>query len=120
MADPRDMPLPPPTMPEDRRHAAERARRARTLRIGRLRRQVLAAALGTFALAFGLVAFDGSMGAQTANSAASSRSGSAVGGSSQPSTDAFGDPLPEDLGGDDGGAQPAPAPAPAPVTSSQS
>ncbi|MEA2148842.1 MAG: hypothetical protein QOD69_672 [Solirubrobacteraceae bacterium] len=104
-----DMPLPPPTVPDDRRRVAERARRARTLRVGRLRRQVLAVALGTFALAFGVVAFDGSMGAQTASSAASSRSGAAVSGSSQPlSTDAFADP------------QPAPAPAPAPVTSSQS
>jgi hypothetical protein len=104
--------------PQDRRVAAERARQQRMLRVGQLRNQVIAAAVATFALAFGLVAFDGSMGSQTASSAASSGSGAAVTGPSQP-------PANDDLGTlDDGqGQQFAPddgGPAPAPVTSSQS
>jgi hypothetical protein len=104
--------------PADRRIAADRAREQRALRVGRLRNQVIAAAVATFALAFGLVAFDGSMGSQTASSAASSGSGAAVTGSSaQP-------PATDDLGGfDDGGSQdfaPGPDQGPAPVTSSQS
>ncbi len=116
------MPLPPPTPaapPQDRRRAADRARAQRAQRVGQLRNQVLAAALATFALAFGLVAFDGSMGSQTASSAASpgSGTGAAVTGSSQlPSSDDFGaldDGRPQDLA-------PAPDQGPAPVTSSQS
>ena len=121
------MPLPPPTVaapPADRRIAADRAREQRALRVGQLRNQVIAAAVATFALAFGLVAFDGSMGSQTASSTASSGSGAAVTGSAaQP-------PATDDLGGfddgrgfDDGGAQdlaPGSDQGPAPVTSSQS
>jgi hypothetical protein len=114
------MPLPPPTLPgprEDRRIAADRARDRRALRVGQLRNQVIAASVATFALAFGLVAFDGSMGSQTASSSASPGSGAAVTGSAQP-------PATDDFGTlDDGGSgQPAPGPdqGPAPVTSSQS
>jgi hypothetical protein len=54
---------------DERRAAAQRARLARAARIARLRRRVLATALGTFALAFGVIAFDGSMGSATATSA---------------------------------------------------
>ena len=114
------MPLPPPTVARpaaDRRADADRAREQRALRVGRLRNQVTAAALATFALAFGLVAFDGSMGSQTASSAASAGSGAAVTGSSAqpPATDDFG------ALDDGGGSQEfAPDGSPAPVTSSQS
>jgi hypothetical protein len=65
----------PTTLPTQERQArAQHARRRRTLRIAQLRRQVLAGALATFALAFALVAFDGSMGSST-KAAATSGSG---------------------------------------------
>jgi hypothetical protein len=102
----------------DRRVAAEHARAQRALRVGRLRNQVLAAAVATFALAFGLVAFDGSMGTHTATSSAAAGSGAAVTGSSSPP------PATDDFGSrDDGQSQefaPGPDQGPAPATSSQS
>ena len=49
--------------PEDKRARAHQARRARTARIMALRRRVVATALATFALATGVVAWAGSMGA---------------------------------------------------------
>ncbi len=115
------MPLPPPTRPDDRRVAASRARLQRTLRVVRLRRQVLAGAFATFALAFGLVAFDGSMGKATTSSAALPSSGTAVSGSSQQrTTDDFEARTPaESLPSDDGFDQSAVAPGP-PASTSQS
>jgi hypothetical protein len=65
-----------------RRAAAQHARLERSRRIARLRRRVLAAALATFALAFGVIAFDGSMGSTAAKSSAASGSGSAAATSS--------------------------------------
>jgi hypothetical protein len=67
---------------DDRRAAARQARLERAHRIARLRRRVLATALGTFALAFAVIAFDGSMGSATTSSAAASGSGSAAAASS--------------------------------------
>jgi hypothetical protein len=57
---------------DERRAAAQHARLERSRRIARLRRMVVAAALATFALAFGVIAFDGSMGAGAASSSGSS------------------------------------------------
>ena len=71
----------------DPRAIAQEARRQRGERIARLRRQVLAAAVATFALAFALVAFDGSMGTSTK---AAAGSGAAATSSSQPATSASG------------------------------
>ena len=50
---------------DDRRAMAQRARHERARRIAQLRSRVVATALGTFVLAFAVIAFDGSMGAQT-------------------------------------------------------
>lgn len=116
------MPLPPPTAPPDPRIAAERARAQRTQRVGRLRRQVIAASATTFALAFGLVAFNGSMGAQTASSKAA-----AATRQQQPPADDFAPSDDLGAGSDDSGASSddfgqanSPGRAPAPATSSQS
>jgi hypothetical protein len=67
---------------DERRAAAQRARLERANRITRLRRQVLATALATFALAFAVIALDGSMGSPTSGSAAASGSGSGAATSS--------------------------------------
>jgi hypothetical protein len=48
---------------------AQERLRARARRIVRLRKQVAAVTLATFALAFGVVAYDGSMGTTTTSSA---------------------------------------------------
>ena len=48
--------------------------RARARQIGRLRRRVVAASLATFALAFGVIAYDGSMGTTTTTVAATTSS----------------------------------------------
>ena len=45
--------------------------RARARKISRLRKQVAAVALATFALAFGVIAHDGSMGATTTTTTSS-------------------------------------------------
>jgi hypothetical protein len=55
---------------DERRAAAQRARHERAGRITRLRRQVLATAIVTFALAFAVIAYDGPMGSTTKSSAA--------------------------------------------------
>jgi hypothetical protein len=44
---------------------AQQRLRARASRISRLRKQVAAVTLATFALAFGVIAYDGSMGTTT-------------------------------------------------------
>ena len=49
---------------------AQERLRARARRIVRLRKQVAAVALATFALAFGVIAYDGSMGATTTSASA--------------------------------------------------
>jgi hypothetical protein len=88
---------------DERRVAAHQARLARTERIARLRRQVLAAALATFALAFGVVAFDGSMGSAAAGSSAAATS------SGQTAQEEF-SPSGDDLStGATGDTDPAPA-----------
>ncbi|HUR84951.1 MAG TPA: hypothetical protein VMY78_06365 [Solirubrobacteraceae bacterium] len=58
-----------PAPTDDRRTAGLQARLERTRRIAQLRSRVVATALGTFVLAFGIVAFDGSMGDATPGSA---------------------------------------------------
>jgi hypothetical protein len=47
---------------------------ARTRRVRRLRRRIVAAVLATFVLAWGVVAVDGSMGAETTTVASTSSS----------------------------------------------
>jgi hypothetical protein len=100
---------------DDRRAAAEQARRERAGRIARLRRQVLATALGTFALAFAVIAFDGSMGSTTKSSAAAVPvpDPSAAPIAAQPAQDA----LPA---AGDTSSSPSSASSSAPLTTSQS
>jgi hypothetical protein len=106
------MPLPPPAHIQARKAAAEQARLQRSRRIDQLRRQVLVAALSTFAIAFGFVAFDGSMGAGRSSSASAS---SPAASAPQDTGGTFDDTGGADgLGGDSGGqaidpAQTAPA-----------
>ena len=59
------MPAAAPLSPAER---ARRKLRARAERIARLRRRVAAVALTTFAVAFGAIAYDGSMGTATSSS----------------------------------------------------
>jgi hypothetical protein len=84
-----------PTTPS----APHDARRRRALRIAVLRQRVLAASLATFALAFALVAFDGSMGSSTK---ASATSGASAVSSAAPAPAAAPPPTDEF---DDGGGQ---------------
>lgn len=62
--------------PEDTRALAQQARSARTARIRQLRRRAIATACATFVLATGVVAWNGSMGAESASSAASTTAAS--------------------------------------------
>ncbi|MEA2241300.1 MAG: hypothetical protein QOD24_856 [Solirubrobacteraceae bacterium] len=101
---------------DDRRAAAQQALRERAARIARLRRQVLATALGTFVLAFAVIAFDGSMGSTTKSSAAApvpSRDPSPATTATQPAQD----PLPA---AGDTSSPPSSASSSAPLTTSQS
>jgi|GEM_PF-3916175 len=116
------MPLPPPTDVVERQAAARQTRLRRANRIALLRRQVMAGALSVFVLAFGLVAFDGSMGSGRSSASAASSSSSASSASavtSQPDDDAAGfAPPADDSGGfDDSGTQGA---APDAIQTSQS
>jgi hypothetical protein len=112
----------PPAPTGERRTAVRDARLQRALRISQLRRQVLAAALSVFAVAFGFVAFDGSMGTGRTASAAAPAS------SPQTSTDAFGgstSSVPpasafDGASSPDGSSSSLPAQQPAPVQTSQS
>jgi len=61
-------------------------RRRRTFRIAQLRRRVIAASVATFALAFALVASDGSMGSST-----KPRASSPAPSATPPATDEFDD-----------------------------
>lgn len=61
------MPSTLPASADERRAAAQAARLGRARRVARLRRGVAATALATFALAFGVIAYDGSMGSTTAS-----------------------------------------------------
>jgi hypothetical protein len=97
---------------DDRRAAAEQARRERAARIARLRRQVLATALGTFVLAFAVIAFDGSMGSTTKSSAATPVPSAAT-TATQPAQDAL--PAAGDTSSPPSSASPS-----APLTTSQS
>jgi len=76
-------------------------RRRRTLRIAQLRQRVIAASVATFALAFALVASDGSMGSSTK----ASRAAAAAPSSTPPATDSFDDGAvaPPEQQFDDGG-----------------
>ena len=109
------MPLPPPAHLQARKAAAEQARLQRSRRIDQLRRQVLVAALSTFAIAFGFVAFDGSMGAGRSSSASASSPAAPAASAPQDTGSTFDDSGSADgLGGDGGGqaidpAQTAPA-----------
>ena len=101
---------------DDRQAAAQQARRERAARIARLRRQVLATALGTFVLAFAVIAFDGSMGSTTKSSAAApvpSPDPSAATTATQPAQDAL--PPAGDTSSPPSSASPS-----APLTTSQS
>jgi hypothetical protein len=101
---------------DDRQAAAQQARRERADRIARLRRQVLATALGTFVLAFAVIAFDGSMGSTTKSSAAAPvppPDPSAATTATQPAQD----PL---SAADDTSSPPSSASPSAPLTTSQS
>jgi hypothetical protein len=104
---------------DDRQAAAQRARRERAHRIARLRRQVLATALGTFALAFAVIAFDGSMGSTTKSSAAAAAPAadpSAATSAAQPVQ-----PEQDDFSAtDDGSSSPSSASSSDPLTTSQS
>jgi hypothetical protein len=93
------MSLTPPASPDERRAAAHASRLQRTRRIAQLRRQVLATALATFALAFGLIAFDGSMGQGQASSA-----NAAAAPSGRPTTDDLGAATSGDTFDDSGSA----------------
>ncbi len=73
------MPSATPEPTGERRVAALQARLDRTRRIAQLRSRVVATALGTFVLAFGLVAFDGSMGTAAPSSASGTDISSAPG-----------------------------------------
>jgi hypothetical protein len=99
---------------DDRQAAAQQARRERADRIARLRRQVLATALGTFVLAFAVILFDGSMGSTTKSSAAApAPAPSAAPSAAQPAQD----PL---SAADDTSSPPSSASPSAPLTTSQS
>ena len=87
-----------PTTPS----APHDARRRRALRIAVLRQRVLAASLATFALAFALVAFDGSMGSSTK---ASATSGASAVSSAAPAPAPAAAPPPTDEFDDGGGQQ---------------
>lgn len=65
-----------------RARLAERARR-----VTRIRRGVIAAALSAFVLAWGVIAYDGSMGSTTTASTATSPSATSTPGSSSSSSD---------------------------------
>jgi uncharacterized iron-regulated membrane protein len=116
--------MPPTRTPagDERRLTAERARRDRAGRVARLRRQVLATALGTFVLAFAVIAFDGSMGSTTNGSVATPAPASdppAATSAAQPAQDdhSAGDDVPA---ADGGASSPSPASSTDPLTTSQS
>ena len=71
---------PPPRSPDSGLTPKELAHaklRARATRIARMRKRVVAASLATFALAFGAIAYDGSMGSTTSASSGTQTSASA-------------------------------------------
>ena len=74
----------PALSPKERAQAKLRARAAR---IARMRRRVIAASLATFALAFGAIAWDGSMGAQSSASGGTQTTAAASSGNSTSSSD---------------------------------
>lgn len=118
------MPLPPPAHIQARKAAAEQARIKRIQRIARLRRQVIVAGVSTFAIAFGFVAFDGSMGAGKSSSASASSPAAPAASAPQDTGSTFDDTGSADgLGGDSGGQAIDPAqtaPATDSLTTSQS
>ena len=81
---------PDPSPPDFGLSPKERAQaklRARAARIARMRRRVIAASLATFALAFGAIAWDGSMGAQSSASSGTQTTAAASSGNSTSSSD---------------------------------
>ena len=79
----------PETTPRDPspKELAQAKLRARAARIARMRQRVIAASLATFALAFGAIAWDGSMGAQSSASSGTQTTASSSSGSSTSSSD---------------------------------
>ena len=75
---------PPTTLPTDPspKELAQAKLRARAARIARMRKRVIAASLATFALAFGAIAVDGSMGATSSASSGTQTTASSSSGSS--------------------------------------
>ena len=65
----------PPSPPLDKRAAARELLAARARRVSAIRRRVIAATLAAFALAWGTVVWDGSMGASAAATAATAQAG---------------------------------------------
>lgn len=90
---------------DERRAAARHARLQRSRRIARLRYRVLAAALATFALAYGVIAFDGSMGSMAASSGSTAATSSAQ--TAQDDVPASDDGLSTTASGDTGSASAA-------------
>ena len=80
------MPEPTPRDPSPK-ELAQAKLRARAARIARMRQRVIAASLATFALAFGAIAWDGSMGAQSSASSGTQTTASSSSGSSTSSSD---------------------------------
>jgi hypothetical protein len=82
------MPEPTPRDPSlSPKELAQAKLRARAARIARMRQRVIAASLATFALAFGAIAWDGSMGEQSSASSGTQTTASAASGSSTSSSD---------------------------------
>ena len=82
--------------PAARARIAERARR-----VARIRRSIIAGTLAAFTLAWGIIAFDGSMGSSTASTASS---GSDSGSASASTSASAVSPSVQDSGSDDSGA----------------
>ncbi len=80
------MPEPTPRDPSPKKLAQAKLR-ARAARIARMRQRVIAASLATFALAFGAIAWDGSMGAQSSASSGTQTTASSSGSSTSSSDD---------------------------------
>jgi hypothetical protein len=89
--------MPEPTTPSPNpagglspKELAREKLRARAARINRMRKRVVAASLAIFALAFGAIAFNGSMGTTTSKQTAASASATAGTADDSSSTDSSG------------------------------
>ena len=99
--------------------------RARAARIARMRKRVVAVSLATFALAFGVIAYDGSMGTTTSSTVtqttAASSSGTSAGSSSSETTTSSSDnTTSSDDSGSSSSSGSASSSAPSAVTTRQS